>query len=193
MAIAPSLLPLDPALAREAHGDQEGGAVKVRPARIEDALTVAELHDQGLLTRAATSEVPPRPTADRRGIFEHDADRFPILVAEGEFGEIVGWAALSEHSPRKRYRGIAECAVYVEAGHRGRGGGTTLLEAMIREARTLGYRKLMSRVLLTDEASRALYLNCGFREVGVLERHARQDGRWVDVVIVERLIPENQL
>jgi phosphinothricin acetyltransferase len=32
----------------------------------------------------------------------------------------------------------------------------------------------------------------GFREVGVYRKHARLDGVWRDVVIVERLIPENQ-
>ena len=29
------------------------------------------------------------------------------------------------------------------------------------------------------------------REVGVYEKHAKLDGRWLDVVIVERLIPAN--
>jgi L-amino acid N-acyltransferase YncA len=32
----------------------------------------------------------------------------------------------------------------------------------------------------------------GFREVGIYEKHAQLDGKWRDVVIVERLIPENQ-
>ena len=167
--------------------------MKVRPARIEDALTVVELREHGLLARAATFEVPPRPSDDRRGIFGPDADRYPILVAEGELGEVVGWAALSEHSPRKRHQGIAECSLFVEEGHRGRGAGTKLLEAMVGEARALGYWKLIARILNSDEASRALCLSAGFREVGVLERHDRQDGRWVDVLVVERLIPENQL
>jgi L-amino acid N-acyltransferase YncA len=39
---------------------------------------------------------------------------------------------------------------------------------------------------------RALCRSLGFREVGVYEKHSRLDGRWLDVVIVERLIPENQ-
>lgn len=39
--------------------------------------------------------------------------------------------------------------------------------------------------------SRALCRACGFREVGVYEKHGRLDGQWLDVVIVERLIPEN--
>lgn len=40
-------------------------------------------------------------------------------------------------------------------------------------------------------ASLALCRRCGFREVGVYEKHGRLDGQWLDVVIVERLIREN--
>ena len=42
-----------------------------------------------------------------------------------------------------------------------------------------------------DLASRALCRACGFREVGRYEKHGQLDGEWLDVVIVERLIPEN--
>jgi L-amino acid N-acyltransferase YncA len=31
----------------------------------------------------------------------------------------------------------------------------------------------------------------GFREVGTYEKHGKLDGIWRDVIIVERLIPEN--
>ena len=43
-----------------------------------------------------------------------------------------------------------------------------------------------------NEASRAMCRRAGFREVGVYERHARLGGQWLDVGIVERLLPENQ-
>jgi hypothetical protein len=55
----------------------------------------------------------------------------------------------------------------------------------------LGLWKLVSRIFPSNEASRALCRKHGFREVGVYEKHARLDGRWLDVVIVERLIPSN--
>jgi phosphinothricin acetyltransferase len=42
-------------------------------------------------------------------------------------------------------------------------------------------------------ASRRLFGERGFREVGVLEKHGRLDGEWMDVVEVERLISENIL
>lgn len=166
--------------------------MRVRLARTEDAFAVAEIYNQGIQTRGATFETVPRTAADRRGVIDGAAARYPILVAEADDGGILGWAALSEHSARTCYRGIAECSIYVEADHRGRGVGTALMESLVAEARRLGYWKLVSRVFVSNEASRALCMAAGFREVGVLERHARLDGRWMDVLLVERLIPGNQ-
>jgi len=43
-------------------------------------------------------------------------------------------------------------------------------------------------VFTDNAASLALLAGLGFREVGVYRRHARLEGRWRDVVIVERLL-----
>jgi L-amino acid N-acyltransferase YncA len=42
-----------------------------------------------------------------------------------------------------------------------------------------------------NTASRTLVRSVGFREVGIYEKHARLDGVWRDVVIVERLLLAN--
>ena len=65
------------------------------------------------------------------------------------------------------------------------------MEALIDAARGAGLWKLVSRVIVENSASRSLLQSVGFREVGVYEKHGRLDGVWRDVVIVERLIPEN--
>jgi len=65
------------------------------------------------------------------------------------------------------------------------------MTALVEEAKRLGYWKLVSRVFLSNFASRNLCKSCGFREVGIYEKHAKLDGKWVDKVIVERLIHEN--
>jgi L-amino acid N-acyltransferase YncA len=54
-----------------------------------------------------------------------------------------------------------------------------------------GIWKLVSRIFVENHASRRLMASMGFREVGIYEKHARLDGEWRDVVIVERLIPDN--
>jgi phosphinothricin acetyltransferase len=87
---------------------------------------------------------------------------------------------------------VGEFSVYVSRRARGRGVGRALVVELIREATTRGYWKLLSRIFPFNTASRALCRSLGFREVGTYEKHGRLDGRWLDVVIVERVIAENQ-
>ena len=64
------------------------------------------------------------------------------------------------------------------------------MNALIDAARAAGFWKLLSRVFVENEASRALLRSVGFREVGIYRRHGRLDGQWRDCVIVERLLGE---
>lgn len=164
-------------------------ALTIRPATEGDAASVAEIYNQGIADRGATFETDPRGADDMRARLG-DVGRFPILVAD-ESGVVIGWAGLSAYRPRACYEGIGEFSIYLERAARGRGVGRQLLDALVAAARDRGYWKLVSRVFPFNTASRALCRTCGFREVGVYEKHARLDGQWTDVVIVERLIPEN--
>jgi phosphinothricin acetyltransferase len=66
------------------------------------------------------------------------------------------------------------------------------MEGLVAAATERGFWKAVSRVFTFNAASRALCRAAGFREVGIYERHGYLDGEWRDVVVVERLIPENQ-
>jgi len=161
----------------------------IRQASHADAAAIAIIYNQGIEDRGATFETVPRTVADIVAKLADD-ERFPMLVAEDR-GAVLGWAGLSSYRPRACYSGIAEFSIYLERGARGRGIGRQLLTSLVTVATELGYWKLVSRVFPFNTASRALCGACGFREVGVYEKHARLDGEWRDVVIVERLIPEN--
>ena len=63
--------------------------------------------------------------------------------------------------------------------------------ALMEAVEEAGFWKLVSRVFVENTPSRKLLLSLGFREVGIHEKHARLDGVWRDVVVVERLIPAN--
>lgn len=161
----------------------------IRPASTEDAPRITDIYNQGIAERGATFETEPRTVDSMRARLE-EADRFPLLVAE-ERGRVVGWAGLGSYRARACYAGIAEFSIYLDRSARGRGIGRQLLEALIAAARERGYWKLVSRIFPFNTASRALCRACGFREVGIYEKHGQLDGKWLDVVIVERLIPEN--
>jgi L-amino acid N-acyltransferase YncA len=173
---------------------ESGPQAAVRPAAVADAQRLAAIYNQGIAERGATFETTPRTAADmaRRLTQEQaDAGRYPMLVI-GHAGAVAGWAAISPYRPRRCYAGVGEFSIYLDRAARGQGLGRALLEALIGEAARLGYWKLVSRIFPFNTASLALCRACGFREVGTYEKHAQLDGRWLDVVIVERLIPENQ-
>jgi len=158
-----------------------------RAATIEDAAAIARIYNEGIADRVATFETLPRCADDVRRWFD---GVHPIVVVEDE-GEIVAFAATSTYRARECYSGIAEASVYVNRAARGRGAGRKVLAALIECARQAGYWKLVSRVFPENHPSRGLIRSLGFREVGAYEKHGKLDGIWRDVIVVERLIPEN--
>jgi L-amino acid N-acyltransferase YncA len=168
----------------------KANGVQVRNATLDDAAAIAEIYNQGIEDRVATYETEPQSAEEQQAWLRAIADRYPAVVAQID-GEIVGWAGAGPYRARECYRGIGEFSMYVRREWRGRGVGDLLVAALISEAERLGLWKLLSRIFPFNEASRALCRKHGFREVGIYEKHARLDGRWLDVVIVERLISAN--
>ena len=172
----------------EQHANGQG--VQVRAATLIDAAAIAEIYNQGIEDRVATYETELRSAEDLQEWLQAIAGRYPAVVAQID-GEIIGWAGAGPYRDRECYRGIGEFSMYVHRDWRHRGVGDLLLAGLINEAERLGLWKLLSRIFPFNEASRSLCRKHGFREVGVYEKHACLDGRWLDVVIVERLISAN--
>ena len=161
--------------------------VTVRAATWDDVPAITAIYNEGIRGRTATFETRERtPDEVRRWLGN---PRHPVLVAEAE-GRIAGWIAASTYRPRECYAGIAEFSVYVAAAARGRRVGDALLAAFLPACEAAGLWKVLSRIFPENEASRRLCARHGFREVGTYLRHAKLDGIWRDVVIVERLLGE---
>jgi phosphinothricin acetyltransferase len=163
----------------------------IRRARAGDSAQVAAIYNAGLDERTATFNTAHVTAEDRREKIKSGGDKHPVFVAEKEGGEIVGWSSISPYSPRPCYSGIGEVSIYVRSDFRGRGIGKALLQSLIDAGIGEGYWKLIGRIFTFNSASRRLCAAKGFREVGILEKHGKLDGKWIDVVEVERLIPEN--
>ena len=158
-----------------------------RAASPKDAEAIARIYNEGIEERIATFETRPRTDREIRNWFDGE---YPTVLVEDD-GTVISFASASAYSPRRCYSGVAEFSVYTAREARGRGAGGLAMRALISAAEDAGFWKLTSRVFVENVPSRRLLLSLGFREVGVHERHARLDGVWRDVVVVERLIPSN--
>jgi len=158
-----------------------------RLATARDAAAIAAIYNQGIEDRLATFETEPRTPDQIAKQLAEKGDRFPTVIAE-RHGEVLAWAGAGAYRSRPAYAGVAEHSVYVARSARGKGVGRIVLDALCQAYERRGFWKLVSRIFPENTASLALHQRCGFRVVGVYERHGKLDGAWRDCVIVERLL-----
>jgi phosphinothricin acetyltransferase len=103
-------------------------------------------------------------------------------------GRVAGWASLTAWSERPAYANTAETSFYVHSTHRGRGIGRKLKEAIVAEARRLGYHTLIARVAEGSEESLHLNTSAGFIFVGTLKEVGRKFDRLLDVHILQIML-----
>ncbi|HJZ77603.1 MAG TPA: arsinothricin resistance N-acetyltransferase ArsN1 family A [Vicinamibacterales bacterium] len=159
----------------------------IRPATSDDAGPICDIHNQGIADRLATLETVLRTPDGTRAWLAERRPRYPVIVADLD-GVVVGWASLNQFNPRAAYDRVADFSVYVARDRRGRGIGAQLLDSLVSRARTIGFHKMVLAALARNEAGIALYVRAGFTHVGIYREHGQLDGRWVDVVIMEKLL-----
>jgi len=162
-------------------------ALTIRDATLADAEAIRRIYNEGIEDRVATLETETRTAAERREWLAARGNRHPVLVAQID-GAAAGWASLNRFNPRPVYDHVADLSVYVDRAWRGHGVGRALLGAVIERARAIGYHKLVLAAFPDNAAGMALYARMGFTRVGVYREQGLLDGRWVDVVVMERLL-----
>jgi phosphinothricin acetyltransferase len=158
-----------------------------RLATAADAAAIATIYNEGIADRVATFETEPRTAAQIAAMLRDKGERFPTVVVE-QAGRVVAWAGAGAYRSRPAYAGVAEHSVYVARDARGAGAGRVALDALCQTYAARGFWKIVSRIFPENAASLRLHERCGFRVVGVYQRHGKLDGEWRDCVIVERLL-----
>jgi L-amino acid N-acyltransferase YncA len=161
--------------------------IVLRPATAGDAEAICRVYNQGIEDRIATLETELRTPEERRQWLAARGPRHPVYVAEAE-EIIVGWSSLNVYNPRPAYQSVADFSIYIVGGWRGKGVGRRLLEHLIEQARALGYHKMMLSAFPFNASGVALYERMGFTRAGVFHEMGQLDGRWVDTLIMEKLL-----
>jgi L-amino acid N-acyltransferase YncA/DNA-binding transcriptional ArsR family regulator len=160
----------------------------IRDAAPDDAAAIATIYNQGIEDRVATLETMLRTPEERAEWMAARGPRHPVLVAEDGTTAVVGWCSLNSFNPRPAYDHVADISVYVARERRGRGIGDTMLSALEQRARAIGYHKLVLAAFPTNSAGMRLYERHGFLTVGIYREQGMLDGRWVDVIVMDKLL-----
>lgn len=161
-----------------------------REARPEDAEAIVGILNP--IIKAGTFTVFDAPLtvdAERRYLVAFPA-RGVFQVALREYdGQIVGFQSMEPFASYTRaFDHVGVLGTYVAAESRRQGVATRLFEATLAAALEKGYEKIFTYVRADNAAAMRTYERQGFSIVGTAHRHARIGGRYVDEIVIEKIL-----
>jgi L-amino acid N-acyltransferase len=164
--------------------------MKYRLASLDDAEAIRSIYNREVLTSTVTFDLVARTEEDQLTWMDEHSGAHPAMVAIDDDSTVCGFGSLSPWRARPAYRTSVEDSVYVAPEHQGRGIGKGLLSELVALAELHGFHTVLARVVGGHEASIGLHRACGFEVVGVEKEVGRKFGRWLDVVLMQRLIDQ---
>ncbi|MDW8845028.1 GNAT family N-acetyltransferase [Erwinia sp. MMLR14_017] len=150
---------------------------------------IQQIYAYHVLHGTATFEtVPPDETEMAIRLKKVLAAGLPWFVAI-DAGNVRGYCYLSFYRERYAYRFTLEDSVYIDPTYQGRGIGKLLLSRAVTWAEARGFRQLVAVVGNSENsASLALHHATGFSITGTLRSVGFKHGRWLDTVILQRML-----
>jgi L-amino acid N-acyltransferase len=159
----------------------------IRQAADENLPGILEIYNDVIATSNAVYTETPATLDDRRAwLAARRTSNFPVLVADD--GGVVGFGSFGDFRPWPGYGLTVEHSVHVRNAVRGRGLGTALVQSLIDEARRRDKHVMIGGIDAANDASIALHRKLGFTEAGVLKEVAHKFGRWLDLVLMHRVL-----
>lgn len=165
--------------------------MKYRLATVEDAEAIRTIYNREVLGSTVTFDMVARTLEDQLAWMDAHSGAHPAVVAVDDEDQVRGFGSLSPYRPRAAYRTTVEDSVYVAQDTQGGGVGKGLLSELVRLAGSHGFHAVIGRIVGGHEASIGLHRACGFEIVGTEREVGRKFGKWLDVVVMQRLVDAN--
>ncbi len=169
--------------------DLNSDALIFRVAREADLPALTAIYNAAVTDTAFTGHLLPLTVDDRRPWWRaHQDPRYPILVANSGGQSLLGYASLSQWSEVPVYAHTAEASLYLDPSAQGRGLGTTLMRALLVEARRLGHHALLARIWTGNAPSIAVCRKCGYEVIGTQREVGLRHGQWEDCLEMQIIL-----
>ena len=167
----------------------------IREARPDDAEAIARILNRIIEARAFTAFDTPFSIEAERAYIETFPERGVFLVATSERDQqVVGFQSMEPFaSYTHAFDHVGVLGTYVDLERRRQGIAKRLFRATFEAAVRKAYKKIFTYIRADNSAALSTYVHHGFTIVGTARRHARIDGRYVDEIIVERMLDDARL
>lgn len=165
---------------------QKGG---IRLARVEDVPELLEIYAPYVKNTVVSFEYQVPTVEEFTHRVESTLVQHPYLVWEEE-GKIFGYAYAHPYAVRPAYQWGAELTVYLRPEGCHRGIGTKLYGVLFDLLRLQGVRTVYGCITAENQASVAMHTALGFHEGGCFHNAGYKQGRWLDVLWLEKEIAD---
>ena len=162
--------------------------MEIRLARVDDAEAIRQIYNLEVSTSTVTFDLVPRTLAEQVEWLEARSGAHAVIVAVDDDDQVVGFASLSPFRDRPAYNSTVEDSVYVRHDQRGTGVGGRLLSELVTLAAQHGFHTVIARIVGGHDTSIELHRRLGFEEVGLEREVGRKFGKWLDVMVMQRLL-----
>ena len=161
----------------------------IRPLRQTDAANILAIYAPYVTDTTITFEtsVPTLKEFSKR--IENIQRNYPYLVCEVD-GKVVGYAYASKHRERAAYQYSVEVSVYVASDYHHKGIGKELYKSLFAALDACNYYSAYAGITLPNDKSIGLHKSFGFVEVGIYHNIGYKDGKWLDVIWLEKPLKE---
>jgi L-amino acid N-acyltransferase YncA len=164
--------------------------IEIRDVTVDDAEEILAILNPIIAARCYTAMDSEFTLEVERDFIRTFPESGTFLAAvDAELTRIVGFQNVSPFGTfTHAFDHVGVIGTYVDLELRRKGIATQLFAATYEAARHKGYEKFFSYVRADNEAALQTYLRQGFRSVGRAERQARIDGKYIDEVVIEKLL-----
>jgi len=159
--------------------------VQLRQASAADACALLDIYRPYVESPGYCFELEAPSESEFAARIERAIAHWDWLIAERD-GQILGYAYAGQHRERAAYRYSCEVSAYLAPEARGQGIGHALYSALLQRLTELGYRNALAVIVHPNPASEAFHARHGFERVGVFRNAGLKQGRWWDVVWMQR-------
>ncbi|GHG99916.1 GNAT family N-acetyltransferase [Pseudodonghicola xiamenensis] len=158
----------------------------IRPATAADAEALCAISNpiirDTVITFSSTEKTP-------ESVVEEIAARAPAYVVAELEGRVLGFASYTQFRSGSGYVHSMEHSIQLAPEARGHGAGRALIAALEEIGRQNGVHVLVAGVSADNPMGLGFHAALGFIEVGRMSEVGYKFGRWLDLVLMQKIIP----
>jgi L-amino acid N-acyltransferase len=160
----------------------------VRYANTGDAAAIAAVWNPQILETPFTFDHDAYSVAELAAMIAQGqaSDQAWFVVEEG--GRVTGFASFAPFREGEGYGRTMEHTIFLDPDAGGEGLGDLLMRAIEHEAQARGIHSLIACVTGENGVALKFHRDLGFETVGVIPQAGWKFGRWIDLVILQKML-----